>query len=266
MATQEPGVLKMDVRSLWPPRQQIMIGSAPEDHNTQKQLFYTVTGDGRKLADGKFGSWILGQADIDVPVDGIRQLQLQTSVAESHRPTIFWANARIVKRDGTEIPLNQLSPKLQNVLRPPKVGQDYEGQSIKIVGLDYPQVIPGEPNDSDAPAIISVDLNGVDAVRFKAILGGDYPRDPQQRKTYAIGSYGTSARFITLIEPYETMPVIAAAHATSADSLEVELNDGRVQTVEFQNFEGDGKNIGVSMTETKHGQLLRTESARGNEQ
>jgi hypothetical protein len=266
MATQEPGVLKMDVHSLWPPRQEIMIGSAPEDHNTQKQLFYTVSGDGRKLAGGKFGSWILGKVDIDVPVDGVRQLQLQTSVAESHRPTIFWANARIVKRDGTEIPLSQVSPKMQNVLLPPKSGQDYEGQSINIVGIDYPRAIPGEPNDSDAPAIVTVDLSGVDAVRFKAVLGGDYPRDPQQRKTYAIGTRGTSARFITLIEPYEKTRVVQNARATSADSLEVQLSDGRVQTIALQDFEGDGRDIGVSMIETKNGNLLRTETTRGNEQ
>jgi len=67
----EDGVLKLDVHSLWPPKQEIMIGTAPELRDVQKRLFYTVRADGKKLADGKFGAWILGSADIDVPVAGV---------------------------------------------------------------------------------------------------------------------------------------------------------------------------------------------------
>ncbi|HUB27444.1 MAG TPA: hypothetical protein VL992_18605 [Tepidisphaeraceae bacterium] len=260
-ATNVPGWLKLDVHSLWPPRQTIMIGSAPEDRDTQKQLHYTVTGDGNILADGQFGSWILGQADIDVPVDGLRRLQLQTTVAKSNRPTIFWANARIVKRDGREVPLGQLSPRLENVLMPRRAGEDYFGGPITIVGIHYPQATAGEPDDPHQPAIISVDLSGLDAVRFKAILGGDYPHDPQQRRTYAVGTTGTQARFITLIEPYDKTPVVRNAVADSADSLRVELTDGRVQTIRLANFEGDGSDLRISMTESRNGQLIRAETA-----
>ena len=56
----EPGVLKLDVHSLWPPSQQIMVGTAPEQHDVEKRLYYTVRGDGKMLAEGKFGAWILG--------------------------------------------------------------------------------------------------------------------------------------------------------------------------------------------------------------
>ena len=129
-----------------------------------------------------------------------------------------------------------------------------------------------------------VDLSGVNAVRFKATLGGDYPLgdESQRRKVTAIraagapvsdpASSGTStetrrvgdrrseARFLTVIEPYEDQPMVKSAVALSADKLRVELNDGRVQEIELQNFDGDGKNIVVQLTETKDGQTLRQES------
>src|SRR5205823_5725027 len=36
----EDGVLKLDVHSLWPKSQEIMIGAAPEDHAVEKRLYY----------------------------------------------------------------------------------------------------------------------------------------------------------------------------------------------------------------------------------
>jgi hypothetical protein len=53
---------------------------------------------------------------------------------------------------------------------------------------------------------------------------------------------------------------VKSAVATSADKLRVELTDGRVQEIDFQNFNGDGKEIVVKMTETKDGKVLRGES------
>ncbi|HLP76607.1 MAG TPA: hypothetical protein VK327_06755, partial [Candidatus Paceibacterota bacterium] len=68
----EDGVLKTDVHSLWPLKQEIMIGTAPEMFPVEKRLFYTVRGDGKVLTEGKFGAWILGAADIDVSVEGVK--------------------------------------------------------------------------------------------------------------------------------------------------------------------------------------------------
>jgi hypothetical protein len=42
--------------------------------------------------------------------------------------------------------------------------------------------------------------------------------------------------------------------------LRVELADGRVQEIEIKNFEGDGKDIQVNLTEIKDGKMLRQES------
>ena len=321
----EDGVLKLDVHSLWPPQQKIMIGTAPEMFPVEKRLFYTVRGDGKVLTEGKFGAWILGSADVDVPLDGVKQLELETRTELSKTPTLFWANARVVLKDGSEQTLAKLgapstaSARLadsskpaetvlgapsrvtfENIVQPPAVGQasrlspsenqletgatpvlrDYFGGPIKIVGEEYKSATPAEPTTNGVSGIVRVDLSGVDAVRFKATLGGDYPLgdESQRRKVTAIRAVvatpssqngagdvaATEARFLTVIEPYENEPVVKSAVALSADKLRVELNDGRVQEIQFQNFTGDGKDIVVQMTESRDGKMIRTETTKRN--
>jgi hypothetical protein len=263
-AGNEDGVLKVDVHSLWPTRQQIMVGTAPEMHDVSKRLFYTVRGDGKALAEGKFGAWILGSADIDVSVEGLKQLELETRTELARQPTLFWADARIITKDGKEIPLSQLSPQFENIEQPAQPGKDYFGGPIKIIGNEYTNAVPAEPKNEKESGVVRVDLAGVNAVRFKATLGGDYPlgNESQRRKVTAIrAAQGSEARFLTIIEPYENSPVVKSAEALSADKLRVELADGRVQEIEFQNFEGDGKDIRVSLTESRDGHPIRTETA-----
>jgi hypothetical protein len=231
-------------------------------------LFYTVRGDGKTLAEGKFGAWILGKANIDVSIDGITQLELQTRVEISKRPTVFWAGARIVTRAGKEIPLSDLRVKFENVALSKQPNQDYFGGPVKIVGEEYDFSTPGQPQDDKQPGLVRVDLSGLDAARFMATVGSDYPPGPevQRRKVYAVSAgKGTEARFLNVIEPYEDKPVIESAAATSADSVRVELTDGRVQEVKFHNFDGDGKHIVMEMTETKDGKVLRQESTEARE-
>jgi len=257
------GVMKLDVYSLWPPQQEIMVGTAPEPHDVNKRLFYTVRGDGKVLAEGKFGAWILGKADIDVSLVGVKQLELETRTEISKKPTLFWANARFVTKDGKEISLNELPVKFENVTQPDKPNQDYFGGPIKIAGTEYTTATPAEPVANNMNGVVRVDLSGLDAVRFQATLGSDYPPGPeaQRRKVYAVKTAAASeARFLTVIEPYESEPIVKSAVATSADKLRVELTDGRVQEIDFQNFNGDGKEIVVKMTETKDGKVLRGES------
>ena len=257
------GVMKLDVHTLWPPHQDIMVGTAPEQRDTEKRLFYTVRGDGKVLTEGKFGAWILGAADIDVPLAGVKQLELETRTEISKKPTLFWANARIVAKDGKEIPLNDLPVKFEDVTQPDKPNQDYFDGLIKIAGMEYTNATPAQPLANNTNGVVRVDLSGVNAVRFQATLGSDYPPGPeaQRRKVYAVKTADASdARFLTVIEAYENTSVVKSAVATSADKLRVELTDGRVQEIEFQNFDGDGKNIVMKMTETKDGKVLRQES------
>jgi hypothetical protein len=261
----EPGALKLDVHSLWPPHQEIMIGAAPEMQEVQKRLWWTVQGDGQVLADGKFGAWILGKDDIDVSVVGVKQLELETKTELAKLPTLFWANARIVTKDGQEIALNKLPVKFENIRQTKEPEKDYFGGPIKIVGEKYESAVPAEPATNGVAGIVRVDLSGLNAVGFKATIGGDYPLgdEAQRRKVTAIrAASGSEARFLTVIEPYENQPVVKSAVALSADRLRVELIDGRVQEIELKNFEGDGSNIIVEITETQNGQVLRRESTQ----
>jgi len=257
----EPGVLNLNVHSLWPPQQQIMIGTAPEQHDTEKRLFYAVHGDGKILAQGQFGAWILGQGDIDVPLHSVKQLQLETRTELSRRPTLFWAAARVTTGDGKQIPLSQLPLKYDNITQTPGKDTDYLGGPIKIAGNEYRDDVPAEPFDSKKPGIISVDLTNVDAVRFTAVVGSDYPPgdESQRRKTYAVRSEGTTAAFLTLIEAFETEPMVKSASATGPGAFRVDLADGRVQMIDIGHFDGDGKDIGITLRQTKGDQVV-TES------
>jgi hypothetical protein len=259
----EDGTLKMDVLSLWPLSQQIMVGQSPQNEANEKKLWYTVKGDGKVLDEGKFGSWILGQAVIDVPAEGLKELDLETKVEGSHKNTLFWGNARVVTASGEEIPLSKLPVKFENIVLPPTAGKDYYGGPIKIVGTEYTQATPGEPQDAKASGVAHVDLRGVQAVRFKATLGGAYPlgNAGQLHKVYSIRSEGTEARFLTLIEPYEKQSVVKSARALSADKFQVELTDGRVQELTINNFQSQGNDISVSIKETKNGHDVRSESS-----
>ena len=264
----EDGVLKLGVHTLWPPRQEIMIGTAPEQHDTEKRLFYTVRGDGKTLAEGKFGAWILGSAEVDVSVAGMKQLELESRVELSRKPTVFWAGAKIVTRSGKEISLSELHGQYENIAQPAAPGKDYFGGPVKIVGEAYATATPGQPQDDRRSGRVRLDLSGLDAVRFKATLGSDYPpgTEAQRRKVYAVRApRGTEARFLTVIEPYESQSVVTSATATDANHLRVELTDGRVQEIELANFEGDGQDIMARLTESKNGVVLRQEATQTGE-
>ncbi len=288
----EDGALKLDVHSLWPPQQEIMIGTAPEMREVQKRLYYKVRGDGKVLAEGKFGAWILGKADIDVPVAGVAQLELETKTELARLPTLFWANARIVLADGTEKTLAEIGAPVsdparsddnlkrtgsgtgapsrltfENVQQSKDVSVDYFGGPIKIQGDEYKSAAPAEPKNEDEPAYVRVGLSKLNAVRFKATIGGDYPLgdESERRKVTAIrAANGNEAQFLAVIEPYENQPVIKSAVALNANRLRVELNDGRVQEIELHNFDSDGTNIMAQFTESKDGKILRTETAAEN--
>jgi hypothetical protein len=51
------------------------------------------------------------------------------------------------------------------------------------------------------------------------------------------------------------------ATAPGPNSLHVELTDGRSQDIVIDGFEGKGDGIKVTFTETKIGQIVRTESS-----
>jgi hypothetical protein len=210
---------------------------------------------------------VLGQEQIDVPIEGLNDLELETKVENSQLPTLFWANARVVTKAGKEIPLGDLPVEFSNVLQPEKKGADYRGGPVKIVGTEYQNATPAQPKDVKQPGLVRLKLAGLDAVKFQATLGGDYPLgdESQRRKVYAVRSKGTEARFLTVIEPRETKPMVKSAIALDSDKLRVELNDGRVQEIAIKNLEGTGSDITVTVNETKAGETLRKEESTPGE-
>ena len=264
----EDGVLALDVYSLWPLKQEIMVGTVPEDHGTEKRLFYTVRGDGRELAAGKFGSWILGDAAIDVPLAGVKSLELETRVELDKKPTLFWGSARVILRDGTSVPLSKLPLVTENVMEPKGAGTDFFGGPIKIVGTLQPYATSAQPQDVNKPSFVRVDLSKVDAMRFQSQLGGDYPLgdETQRRKIYAIRAPGGPAKeagWITVIEPHEGKTMVVKASASDADHVRIELADGRVQVFAITGFEDPVATPVIALTETDaNGAILRTESTR----
>ncbi|HCE45156.1 MAG TPA: hypothetical protein DET40_16570 [Lentisphaeria bacterium] len=234
----EDGVLKFDLRTLWPLKQEIMVGAVPEVHGSRRVKYSVKSGD-KVLAEGITGVWVLGSVDVDVPVEGLNSLELLTD--QKDKNNLFWANARIVTKDGKEIPITKNS-----------VDKDSSGGPIKIAGIKYEQALP---------AHVTLDLAGMDAVRFKATFGADYfvGDESQRRKTVAVRSTGKEARFLTVLEPYEDKPVVKSAVAMSPDSLRVELMDGRVQEITLRNFDGDGSGIAVTINEMRDGKVSRSE-------
>ena len=171
-------------------------------------------------------------------------------------------------KDGKEISLSELPVKFENVEEPKEQGKDYFGGPIKILGNEYQTAAPGQPKNDKQPGLVRVDLSGVNAVRFKATLGSDYPlgNEAQRRKVYAIrAANGDEARFLTVIEPYEDKALVKSAVAVNADKLRVELTDGRVQEITLKNFDGSGKDIEAHIVESKDGQVLRQESTVARE-
>jgi len=83
------------------------------------------------------------------------------------------------------------------------------------------------------------------------------------RKVCAVETTGKQAQFLTVLEPYEDKAVVQSVVAESADKVIVTLTDGRVQEIDISGLEGDGEHVLVTMTETKSGQAVRTETTAG---
>ncbi len=73
----EPGVLNLNVHSVWPPQQEIMLGQPPESLGGQQWVHYEISAGGKILAQGESGVWILGEVNIDVPVTGAKELTVK---------------------------------------------------------------------------------------------------------------------------------------------------------------------------------------------
>jgi len=267
MPYSEEGTLKMDVFNVWPKQNEMMVGTAPEAFGVNKRLWYTIVADGETILKDSTGAWILGAKDINLDISGKKELVLTTKVSTSRikTNTIFWGNAKLILKDGSEVLISTLPVKYNNVQKPVTVGQDYYGGPVKIQGELMDKSIPGSPENKEEEATITIDLTGIEATTFKAKLGGDFPLgdESSRRKTMASRTYGKKTMYLTVIEPYEDKSVIKSVNATSPNELVVELTDGRVQKVSISGFEANNGNIKIVSKEFIDGKLIREEHSSG---
>ncbi|WP_372772887.1 hypothetical protein [Mangrovibacterium sp.] len=259
----EDGPLKIDVFNAWPRQNEIMLGTTPEAFGVNKRVWYSVAADQQILVNDSTGAWVLGAKDVEVDVAGKNELVLTTEVGNSENNTIFWGNAKVVLKDGSEVFLSSLPVRYNNMLQPAAVGLDYYGGPVKIQGERMDYSTPGMPENRNVKATATIDLSGIDALLFKAKIGGDFPLgdEASRRKTLAARTKGKETRYLSVIEPYESESVIKSVTAKSANHLIVELLDGRVQVISFNGLEGDGNRIEVSVKELLNGEIIREEQA-----
>jgi hypothetical protein len=258
----EDGVLKMDVWSAWPKEREVMIGALPESHGVNRKFWYAVKGDDQMLAEGKFGAWILGRDEIDVDIQGLETLTLvtKTDARANAKKTLFWGNPVIVTKDGKEISLSDLKLSYDQIRNDPESGVDYYGGPIKMAGLPISHSVPANPVKENVDGTVSIDLTGLNAVRFKAFIGGDYPLgdETQRRKSLSFRTTGKQTQYLTVIEPFEDESVVKNVMAKSANELTVVLKDGRTHELTITGLE-TGKDFHVKVREFKNGKLVREE-------
>ena len=247
----DDGSLHINVFAAWPRSAEVMVGTQPEPIDVQQQVSWLVVGDNKVLAEGKSGIWILGEQPLDVSVKGIRRLSLRVSSEGNKRNTLFWGNGVITTADGKNLRLKDLPAKYNNVLPVPFKDKDYYGGDIKIAGVLMNDALPAQPKEKAQESMIEIDLGDMMADRLKVTLGGDFPLGDEapRRKTLAVRSRGTEARFLTVIEPFEKVGMVDRVEALDANRLTVWLRDGRQQQIVISGLEGDGNHAKADLIE-----------------
>ncbi|MDB2385642.1 hypothetical protein N9V96_04145, partial [Polaribacter sp.] len=137
------------------------------------------------------------------------------------------------------------------------------GGPIKIQGESMNYSTPAMPKNTKEVAKITVDTSGLEVVSFEAKIGGDYPlgNEDARLKHMAVRSFGKKARYLAVLEPYENTSVIKSVTAKNADTLIVELLDGRIQEVHIENLESNSEKIKVNVKEFLNGKVIREEQS-----
>lgn len=262
----EDGSLRINVFNAWPLKTETTVATAPESHGVNKQVWYSVKGDGQVILSDSTGAWILGRRDISLDIAGKKELVLTTKLkSKAGKNTLFWGGAKVILKGGKEVDLSTLPIRSTNVMTPSGKGKDYYGGGVTIGGEPMLSSLAAEPADFKAEATITFDLSGLDAVKFESCIGGDFPLgdETQRRRTLNVRTQGKDAQFLAVIEPYESESMVASVKAKGADKLTVALKDGRTQEITIKNFDTDPNNIIVEVKEfNAKGKLLRQEIAK----
>lgn len=270
----EPGPLHMDVYTAWPLRTRQMIGRvavydgwAADGDGYTIPLSYRLELDGQTCEEGAFDGWILGRGEISADVRGAKRAALVLKQGCMHdeigRPVqtpqgVFWGEICLELENGETLNLGKCLKEGREEIRGTLqtrnldtscgIGRDYRQGRVTIVGTEYPFSLGASPLDHAEESRIELDLSALGAVRLTACVGVDaFPGDEwQKRKTYAVRSFGKTARYVTVIEPYEKESVIARVTADGPDSVRIRKKAGQTQTITVHGLMTDTASISLS--------------------
>lgn len=282
------GDLYLDVYSAWPKQGEIMVGAAPEVRARAGWTKYTVAIDDRVVAEEEFSPWILGRKDLNLKIPaGAKKLVLKTQNEDRRKgggfiltreECLFWGGGQLKLANGKSHSFTELQKKGQLVLKglrtdvhgrpreePIRSGEDYRQGPVVIAGMPFRETLPAQPQGAGE---VVIDLTALKAESFSVSLGADYPQGKvtkYQRNTFSARTKGKTARFLTVIEPFEKVSEVKVreVEALSADELRIVLSDGTVQAITIDNLEGD-EQPRVTLTEAKEGGLVTEQTGAQN--
>ena len=147
--------------------------------------------------------------------------------------------------------------------QPIRNGEDYQAGPVVIAGKPFKETTPAQPNGAGE---VHIDLAGLNANRLTVALGADYPQGQvtkYQRHTYSTRTKGKTARFLTVIEPFEKegASMVRKVEALSASELKVVLADGTEQTISIEGLTSGREGSKVTLTESSGGRIRIKEEA-----
>lgn len=259
-----PGELRMDVYPLWPATGELRVGDYAECWSNDHLIVYSIESDEEVCARDTINCWLLGTSTFNVKPDKFGKLRINIGGKRSGwaKDAAMLVNGTVLTTDGKRVGLSTLPVKYTNVKMLSEPSTDYYGGPVKIAGQQYADAVGLEPADYSQPAFIEFDLSGIDASEVSGSIGCDYftGDEDQLRKTVAFRQQGKSAKFITLIEPYESKAMIKSAVTDGNGNVTVCLTDGRIQKIEIQDFFNCGKTPKITISEFKGRKLLRQET------
>ncbi len=259
-----PGSLRMDVYPLLPSSGTMRVGDYAECWNNEHLIAFSLENDNVECARDTINSWLLGSSIINVKLDKPRKLRINVACKRPSlgRDAAMLVNGNIVTTDGKCVKLSKLPAKYVNVKMLPAPNADYSGGPVKIAGQQYVDAIGLEPADYTQPSFVEFDLSGINVIGMYGTIGCDYftGNEEQLRKTVALRQDGTQAKYITLIEPYESKSLLKTAEADENGNVTVTLSDGRIQKLKIEDFFNRSLTPKVTIKEFKGSKLLRHES------
>ena len=247
-AANDSGLLNLDIHFVAPKEKKFVIGNEPEYYQTQQQLFYSVALDDDLLYENKLGTWIFGRDDIELPLknDGKKLTLTTSSIYVSNEygsgkdtplPAIFWGNGFVETASGEKIPLAELPYQMANVQVPDKENRDFFDGPVKLEAEKMQTSLSGTPTEESVPAAIEFDLRDIEPAMLKVKIGADYPLGSEEnhRKLIAMRQEGTNAKFVTVLEQFETESVIEQIENV-AEGIKVYLKDGSTDYIQINDM------------------------------